>query len=239
MRIYNASPFLLAEHIIRLENSARFLTIKSPIPFSEMPDRIAELIRLNNIQEGSLRLTLTRGTALPLQPLPKCGHLYIYVDHYSPITEPACAITASWQRHSSDPLWQHKTTSYLQNRRLLQLAIAQGANEGLFVNEKEEYTEGTASNFFIIENGILTTPPTEAGLLPGITRQLVLQLAAEIDIPWQEKPITKQSIGCLQGAFLTNSRWEIRPLHKIDGHLLPHHPWVSILQNAYHTRVKT
>jgi branched-subunit amino acid aminotransferase/4-amino-4-deoxychorismate lyase len=110
-----------------------------------------------------------------------------------------------------------KTTSYLENLLARQQAKADGADEALFLNEKGRLAEASTSNVFLVSENVLKTPSKESGILPGITRDIILGLAAHAGIPVLESDILLEEAAEANEVFLTNSVLEIMPVTNLDG----------------------
>jgi len=119
---------------------------------------------------------------------------------------------APFQRFSQSPLVRFKTTSYLENIFVLNWARGQGFFDALFTNERGEITEGSITNLFFLSKGHIFTPPTEAGLLPGITRKQIIKVARMLGLPLTEFAVTPADLNRFDGAFVTNSVIEILPV---------------------------
>jgi len=124
---------------------------------------------------------------------------------------------APFQRLSQSPLVRFKTTSYLENIYVLTWARKEGFFDALFTNERGDITEGSISNVFFLNKGQIVTPPTDAGLLPGVTRKQILNVACTIGIPLTESTVTPEELNQFDGAFVTNSVIEILPVAAV-GH---------------------
>lgn len=127
------------------------------------------------------------------------------------------AVTATYRRNSQSPLSQLKTANYLENILARQEAKRAGADEALLLNEKGILAEASMSNLFLVKDGALMTPDLASGILPGITRGVVLEIAAKLGIKAVETEIPPKTISKADEAFLTNSLVEIVPLVELDG----------------------
>lgn len=116
------------------------------------------------------------------------------------------------QRFSRSPLVRFKTSSYLENIFVFSQVRRNGFFDALFTNERGEITEGAISNIFFLGNGRISTPPLEAGLLPGVTRKQVIEVAQSLDLSVRQSTITPADLKRFDGAFVTNSVVEILPV---------------------------
>ncbi|MBN2232986.1 MAG: aminotransferase class IV [Deltaproteobacteria bacterium] len=126
------------------------------------------------------------------------------------------AMTLPWRRDAVNPLLKIKSLSYLENRHGLRLARRAGADEGVFINRNGDVTEGTFSNLFFIRGEAIVTPAPDAGLLPGITRLTIIELAQKLGLDCREAAVPDAALPEFDGAFLTSSLTEIAPLTAID-----------------------
>lgn len=143
------------------------------------------------------------------------------------------AITTPWPRNEHSPLTRHKTTAWYECALALRQAQEQGADEALFCNTAGDYCEGTTSNLFIVVDGTLLTPPVTAGLLPGVTRALLMEHAAAQGIPVQESPISPSLLIRADEVLLTSSLKDVVPVTELDGRTLPIGPLAQLLMSTF------
>ena len=228
MRSYNGKVFRLREHMIRLWNSAKALMIEIPMGIEEMEAATYETLQVNNISDGYIRLIVTRGTGtLGLDAhLCKDPQVVIIADHLALYPKEFYEkgldiVTASTVRTNPSMVSpQIKSLNYLNNILAKIEGHQAGCVEVLMLNTKGEVAECSGDNIFIITRGVLHTPSTEAGILEGITRQTVLDIAAEIGISIKEAPMTRYDIFASDECFLTGSAAELIPVVKLDGRLI-------------------
>ena len=218
--VYGGKLFRFNEHMSRLQNSLDAIKITNPLSTIEWEKTLAELIHLNGDGDQSLYLQVTRGSAkrdhaLPENPTPTvfamCNELKPLAAEI--INEGVAAIAIGDIRWSRCHI---KATSLLPNILLRQEALDQGAAEAILIRDNQA-TEGAASNLFAVIAGIITTPPKGPMLLPGITRDLVLELAKNNDFPCQEKTISLTELRQADEIWLTSSTKEILSVTKLDG----------------------
>lgn len=218
--VYGSKLFRFDEHLQRLQNSLDALKIKNPLTDTEWQQTLTELIRRNNGGDLSLYLQITRGSAerdhaLPENPTPTvfamCNTLKTLPENT--VKNGVAAITLDDIRWSRCHI---KAISLLPNVLLRQEALDQGAAEAILIRDGVA-TEGAASNLFAVINGVLTTPPKSPMLLPGITRDLVLELAQDHDLPCQEKAISLEDLKKADEIWLTSSTKEILSVTRLDG----------------------
>ena len=225
MRSYNGKVFRLREHMVRLWNSAKALMIEIPMTIEEMESATYETLKINNIHDGYIRLIVTRGTGtLGLDAhLCKEPQVIIIADHlalypkefYETGLDIVTASTVRTNPAMVSP--QIKSLNYLNNILAKIEGHLAGCVEVLMLNTKGEVAECSGDNIFVVNNGKLHTPPTEAGILEGITRQTVIEIAGEMGIPVREVPMTRYDIFAADECFLTGSAAELIPVVKLDG----------------------
>jgi len=224
IRCYNGNVFRLKQHIDRIYHSARSINLHIPITKEEMRDIVCETIRKNGLKEAYVRLVVTRGVGdLGLDPrkCPKATIICIaqpfaplYGDMYS---KGIRVVTVGTRRTSWDTLdVKAKTLNYLNNIMAKIQANLAGCDEGLMLNYLGHVCEGTGDNFFVVKEGELYTPPTEAGVLIGITRGTVIELAHKLGIPVHEKDMTLFDVYTAKEAFMTGTAAEIVPIVELD-----------------------
>ncbi len=224
IRFYGGRVFLFQEHLRRLEASARAIALTLPMPIEEIGEAVLETIRQNQLQDGYVRLVVTRGCGdLGLSPLlcPKATVFIIAatIKLYPPekYENGLEIVTCSTRRISHGALSPMvKSLNYLNNVMAKFEALQAGAGEGLMLNEQGYVAECTGDNIFLVKDGLLTTPPISSGALAGTTRQVVLDLAKELGIPLAEPFMTRYDIYTADECFLTGTAAEVIPVVKAD-----------------------
>ena len=225
---YNGRVFRLDEHIDRLFDSARAIALNIGMDKSAVIEATLETIRQNNLQDGYIRLVVTRGVGdLGLNPMlcPKASLFIIAskitlysADKYENGLDVVTCATRRIPHGALSPMV--KSLNYLNNVMAKIEAQNAGAGEGLMLNEQGFVSECTGDNIFIIKNGVITTPPISAGALAGVTRSVVFDLAAEFGIPIHEPMMTRYDIFTADECFLTGTAAEIIPAVKLDTRLI-------------------
>jgi len=223
MRAYNGKIFLLERHLNRLMGAAQLLGLGSKFNTIEMAKACHDTLDANDLKNARLRLTLSRGeeSSFPGPDISKNPTILVTANAYNPPPPKSYdkgfkAGIASFSACSQSPLLQLKSTNYLPNIRARLEARAAGLDESLLLNERGFITEASTSNvFFATSVSNLITPPVASGLLPGITRQVVMELASSLDISTTEIEVSPANCIQFSEAFLTNSLMEIMPLIKI------------------------
>jgi branched-chain amino acid aminotransferase len=224
IRSYNGKVFRLQEHLDRLWDSAKAIWLEIPISKKEMAKAIEETLALNGIEDGYIRVVVTRGCGtLGLDP-DKCSNpqVIIITDRISLYPDEVYQkgleiITVSTVRNHPAALSPRvKSLNYLNN--ILAKIEGKQANcvEALMLNHKGEVAECTGDNLFLARNGTLLTPPNDAGILEGITREAVIGLAREAGIEVREVSLTKHDVYIADECFLTGTAAEVVSVVKVD-----------------------
>ncbi len=225
LRAYRGWVFQFAEHLARLERSASRIQLHLPVSRERLAGLVRESLSRNQLQEAYLRITVSRGAGeIGLDPaLCKSPTLVIITRPFQPYpeslyTEGVSVIVAKTRRNLPEALPpQVKSLNFLNNILAKMEAKAAGAHEALMLNHRGDVTEGTTSNIFAVQGGRLRTPSVECGILEGITRGLVLQLASELGIPSEETRLTVEDLLRAEECFLTNTTQEVLPVTQVNG----------------------
>ncbi len=228
IRFYNRRVFRLEEHIRRLYDSARSILLNIPISPEEMTAAVLETCRANELNDGYIRLVITRGTgSMGLSPF-RCPKASIIIIACSIQLYPDEAYqnglvmaTVATRRPTHDTLSpQVKSLNYLNNVMAKVEAIQAGAEEGLMLNDRGLVAECTGDNLFIVRDGTITTPPISAGALDGITRKVVIDTAASLGIPLREAELSRHDIFTADECFLTGTAAEVIAAVKLDQRII-------------------
>jgi branched-chain amino acid aminotransferase len=224
LRVYGGVPFAWTRHYARLVRSAAGLGLTAP-GSQELRAAVDEVLAANGLSEGRVRLTVTGGPS-PLGSERGDAPPTVIV-----VTAPAApwpatvdVVVVPWSRNENGAVSGLKTTSYAENVRALAYARERGAGEAVFLNTRGELCEATGSNLFVIGDGVVRTPPADAGCLLGVTRALVLELCAENGIPADEAVLGSDALREAEEAFLTSSTREVQPIGRVDGRARPAAP---------------
>ncbi|WP_455367031.1 D-amino acid aminotransferase [Kaarinaea lacus] len=220
---YHGCLFRLPEHLQRLQNSLDAIRITNPHSPQEWQSILNELIEKNHGGDLSIYLQVTRGVAKRDHALPKDIQPTVLA-MANPLTPPDKSTLRDGVRAitGNDYRWMNchiKAISLLPNVLLRQQAIDAGASETILLRNGEA-TEGAASNLFIVENNVLVTPPKGPFLLPGITRDLILELASQNHISWEESAISELRLRRADEIWLTSSTKEILPVTYLDDQII-------------------
>ncbi|MEM6470960.1 MAG: branched-chain-amino-acid transaminase [Planctomycetota bacterium] len=224
LRSYGGKVFRLQEHLERLVESAHVISLPLPITLEKLADDVNATLRLNQIDDGYIRLVVTRGSGpLGLDPF-KCSDpqviiiadsITLYPEHF--YENGLELVTASTIRNHPAALSPRiKSLNYLNNILAKMEGLKAGCIETLMLNHKGEVAECTGDNIFLVKSGQLLTPPIEAGILEGITRNAVIELARESGIEVKELPFTRHDVYVADECFLTGSAAEVIPAVRLD-----------------------
>lgn len=238
--VYGLNPFRLTEHLQRLSNSLNAVSICSPYNEQQWQIIIKQLLSLNASQspngDFSIYLQITRGVAKRDHAFPDAeAGVFIMCTPLMPMSEQikdsgVSAITLVDNRWLNCHI---KAISLLPNILLRQQAIEQDAQEAILLRDGIA-TEGAASNLFIVEQDTLLTPPKSSHLLPGITRDLIVEIAKSHNIAIKETAINAEQLKQADEVWLTSSTKEILPVTKLDGKNVgtgkPGNMWHTMMQ---------
>jgi len=225
IRAYNGRVFKLKEHIDRLYNGARGIMLDIPLTKEEMTEVVLETIRRNQLKDAYIRLVVSRGTGdLGLDPR-KCqkptiiciaDKIVLYPEKL--YTEGMKIITAATRRNRPEGVNpQMKSLNYLNNILAKIEANLAGVPEAMLLNTEDYVAECTGDNIFIVRDGVLITPPPYVGILIGITRNTVMELAEKLGIKVEEKVFTRYEVFTADECFLSGTAAEAIPVVKVDG----------------------
>ena len=240
VRVAGGKPFRFAQHLERLSRGADFLKIKLPFAPVEIQKFAAQLIAKNNLPEAILRLTLTRGAGARGYSTKNCGAptlaltLHLLQSQNSAVPGSWSLVTSSFRMPAGDALAAFKTTSKILNVLARAEAEAQGADEALLLNTSGEVVETAGGNIFWIERKAVCTVPTERGVLPGITRAVVLEICQSLGIATNQCVIQSAHLKNATGIFITQSALGIIPVTTFDGQSVTPSPLVAQVADAYH-----
>jgi len=244
LRVYNGVPFLLEEHLARLFASLRALQIDLSWNRMHLQAQVRLLLEHETPlpQDARLRITVTRGSGSAQSAAAGPPTVLITVDPYTPMTnvyEQGVLAIVSEHRRAPHPLNRVKATSYAASSWLRREAIAAGAQEALQFNTDGWLTEGGSTNVFVVdEMNVLRTPRPAEGCLKGITRNAVLTIATESQMPWHEGEIDRAALESAREVFLTGSMVEILPVRQIGARVIGDgHP--GALTRALHIAYRT
>ena len=227
IRVYNSKVFKHDEHLERLYESARHIALEIPLAPGDMMKAVEDTVKANNKVDGYIRLLVTRGPGnLGLDPRSCKPNVIVIVDDISlyprELYENGLKIvTASLIRNHPNALNPRiKSLNYLNNILAKIEAIRAGCLEALMLNHKGEVAECTGDNVFVVKKGVLRTPPPDAGILEGVTRNLVIELARKAGVPFAEATLTRHDIYAADECFLTGTAAEVIAVTECDGRVI-------------------
>jgi branched-subunit amino acid aminotransferase/4-amino-4-deoxychorismate lyase len=239
VRVVNGRPFRMAQHLERMTRGLDYLKIApAPTP-KELLTFAADLIARNQMPDCILRLTITRGAgprgyspkksgpatvAMTLSPLPEANP-----------DEPIqwSLVTSPFRVPASDPISAFKTTSRILNVLARADAEARGADEALLLNTNGEAAEAAGGNLFWVYREQICTVPTGRGVLPGITRAVVLEICQTLGLATNKRVIKPEMLRNAEGIFITNSALGIVPVVSFDGEPVAPSPLVDQIATAF------
>ncbi len=225
IRCYNGNVFKLVEHIDRLYDSAKSISLEINLTKDELKDAIIDTLNANNLKDSYIRLVVTRGVGkLGLDPF-NCteSQLVIITDTIQLYSRELyekgldAIIVKTIRNHSKALNPTVKSMNYLNNILAKIECINAGAAEGVMLNADGYVAECTGDNIFIVRNSEIFTPPASAGILIGITRNVVIELANKAGITVREEQMTPDDLYNADECFLTGTAAEIIPVATIDG----------------------
>jgi len=241
LRSYGGKIFKLQEHLDRMCRSATALQLQLPLPPGELVGIANALLEKNNLQNAILRITLTRGV----------GEHGILIDDHPPtlvifarpvgrleIDDSGVAIVLAPDGASALPGIAPgvKSCNFLPQILLRETARRKGAFEAIGLSDKGFLTEGSVCNIFLVKDGVLKTPALNSLILPGITRQTVIEIADKEGIECLETSLTPESLYNANEIFIVNTGWEIIPVAEVDGRKINSEvpgPVSELIKSAY------
>ena len=219
MRIYRGKPFTLDRHIRRLEKGARAIELEYGYTVDDFAEIIDNLVSRDGKEEASVYLQVTRGRASREHTFPEHSQatVFLFLKDMVPLTleermQGERAITHPDLRFGYCSI---KTVALLPNMLMRQAAKSVGALEAILVRDGL-VTEGSATNVYIVDNGVVKTFPL-TNILPGITRSVVAEVCGEAGIPFIEQPFTVPDMYSADELFITGSTREVMPIVDVDG----------------------
>ena len=223
MRAYSGHIFRLEAHLARLRRAAAFLGLR----LDHLPDlsqALYETLDANHLTNARIRLTLSGGAGEPVPDVTACREPTLlitareYVPHPDSVYRQGFRVAVSAiSRNTRSPLSGLKTVSYLDNLLARKEARLAGADEAIMLNEQGFVAEGSTSNVFLVSGNALRTPGEDCGILPGVTRSVVLDLARTAGLATVEEKMAPGEFALADEAFCTNSLIEIMPVTALDG----------------------
>jgi len=224
LRSYGGKVFRLERHVERLYNSAKAIWLTIPLSPKQMCEAINDTVRANDIVDGYIRAVVTRGAgSLGLDPN-KCSNPQVIIIADAIALYPPELYQKGLEIVSVSVMRTHpaalnpriKSLNYLNNILAKIEGLQAGCIEALMLNHKGEVSECTGDNIFLVRKGVLYTPPIDAGILEGVTRDAVIELAQAAGVEVREIPLTKHDVYIADEVFLTGTAAEVVPVVKVD-----------------------
>lgn len=242
LRAYDGRPFRLEDHLERMSTAAAALDIPLPVDMPAVAEAVVALLGANRHGGGdaSIRITLSRGAgarglAPPEDPRPT---LMIATAGYAPPPEICAAVTVAIRRNEGSPQSRMKSLGALDNVLAAREAAKRGAEEAILLNNAGSIACGARANLFAVIDGRLVTPPIADGVLPGIARRVVLEIAAARRLPWEEASLRPEDLARAEEVLLTNSLFEIRSVGRLDARTIAGRALGDRLRAEYRERTK-
>jgi branched-chain amino acid aminotransferase len=228
LRSYSGKVFRLTQHLERLWASAKAICLTIPMAKDEVAKAVNDTLAKNNLKDAYIRLVVTRGAgALGLDPGRTSNpQVIIITDHIALYPKELYEngleiVTASTIRNHPQALSARiKSLNYLNNILAKIEGLQAGCQEALMLNHLGHVAECTADNIFLVREGEVYTPPLDAGILEGITRDAVIELAREAKFAVHEETLTRHDVYTADEVFLTGSGAEIIPVIKVDNRVI-------------------
>ncbi|MGH9349620.1 MAG: aminotransferase class IV [Vicinamibacterales bacterium] len=226
LRTYNGRPFLYDRHMRRLRRSADMIVLGVPLSDGQLADRISQTAAGADLDGGEayIRVLVTRGIGdLTYDPraTPTPSVVIIVKANVDPPRETydqgvKVCLSPILRNHPRSLNPMIKSNNLLNNALAMQEALRRGGTEAIMRNHRGELTECTQSNLFVVKNGALLTPPLDAGLLPGITREFVLEIARAEGVEAREQTLRDDDLLGADESFLTSTTRELVPIVQVD-----------------------
>lgn len=249
MRIYGGKVFRLEEHLERLYESALAICLEMPLDQAALAKATNETVAVNDLTDGYIRLVVTRGAGtLGLDPN-RCSDPQVIIIADKIALYPAEFYENGLEIITSSVIRNHpaalspriKSLNYLNNILAKIEGLQAGCVEALMLNHKGEVAECTGDNIFLVKNGDLKTPPLDAGILAGVTRDTVIELAIAEGIAVHGHALTKHDVYVADEVFLTGSAAEVVPVVKLDSRPIGDGkpgPITKLLSEKFHAAVR-
>ncbi|MFQ5867174.1 MAG: branched-chain-amino-acid transaminase [bacterium] len=224
MRAYSGEVFRLEDHLDRLFRSAKEIEISLSYTRKDLKNIIKRILKINGVSEAYIRLTVSRGVSEPglISKHKSSATLVIVAREFKPFSPSKYrkgwkATVVEIRQNQASPVSRLKSLNFLNNILARKEAQAKQVDEGILLNTLGDVTEASTSNIFLVKRGVVITPPEESGLLPGITRGVVLGLVPNLGIKAYNRRVFLDELMGAEEAFLTSSLIEIMPLVEVDG----------------------
>jgi len=234
IRIYETGKgraiFRLREHMARFLASAKVISLKIPYSLDELCQAVKDTAKANaGVQVDYIRPLAYYGTGtyglnpakLPTNVAIAAVYMGVYLGEEQ-MQKGARLITSSWEKPSNRAAALNAKIcgNYINSVMARLEAVNKGADEALMLNSEGNVAEGTGENIFMVRGGKLFTPPLSSGILEGITRDSIMQIARDMDVPVTEREITRSELYVADEVFMTGTAVEVQAIHSIDSQVI-------------------
>ncbi|MCL5671092.1 MAG: aminotransferase class IV [Acidobacteria bacterium] len=218
IRIYNGQPFAFDRHWKRLTTDANRLKIPVEWRAETIIDGLGKLIEANQVKEGCARIYFVYnrvGFWVSEETMPAVD-LILYTADLPKRKGPVRLAMQSYGRYAASPLAGVKVTSWLENVWMLDQALRNGFDEVVLLNERSEVAECTAANIFCVRKGEVLTPPLSAGCLPGVSREILLEIGGCAGVQVKEVPLVAEQLLSADEVFVSSTTRQVQPVSQIE-----------------------
>jgi branched-chain amino acid aminotransferase len=240
--------FRLRDHFARMERSAQIFLMEIPFAIDELVDATHVLIKVNALTSCYVRPIAYRGFGGEMGVNPEKNPIDVVIAVWAwgtylgeaALRDGVRMTVSSWRRGDPNIIPpQAKVTGAYVNAAMAKLeAVRAGFDEAIMLNPDGFVSEATGENLFIVRGGEILTPPLIAGPLPGITRDSIIKIAADLGMPLFERSLTRADLYTAEEVFCTGTAAEVTPVREIDGRILEPGPITQTLQQKYFAIVK-
>ncbi len=244
LRVHSGKAIRWDQHIERLGQGAEYLKLRLPYSSAQMQEFAGELIQRNQMADAILRLTLSRGVGVRGYSTKGADRpVLVMTLHPAPALTSEFVprwtlVTSSVRIPAGEPLARFKTCNKLPHIMARLEAESAGADEALVLDSAGNVVEGASSNVFWIDRAAVCTPPLACGILPGVTRAVVLEICSELGLAARDQLITPALLPGRDGVFLSMSSLGIVEVATVDGKSLKLSPMIEKIGNAYRGLMK-
>jgi len=243
LRVHRGKPFCWLAHLERLQQGANFLGIKLPFAPHDLLTAARGLVEMNQVPEAILRLTLSRGFG-PRGYSPRGADRPVLVMTLAPAPVQTADTPTRWRLRTTSlrlppnqPLARFKTCNKLSQILARAEADAHGDDEALLLSADGSLAEGSSSNLFWVQENVVFTPPPSSGILPGVTREILLQICEKIGVPVRQTTLAPEALLRMDGVFLSLSTLGVVEATSLDNRPLQQSALITKLYRAYQERL--
>lgn len=218
LRVSRGIPFALERHWARLERDAARLSVPLPCSLEDLRGALAKVIRANKRAEGVARVIMVRNTGELWADAPARPSTDLLIFTRALVSWPATQrlVLQPAGIFSSGPYAGAKMLSWIEHAGVLERARAQGFDEALLMNEKGELAECTSANIFLVRRGEVFTPPLASGCLPGVTREILLEIGAKSGVTLRQQTLTTDDLATADEVFISSTTREVVGVESIS-----------------------